>query len=53
MFPMVHLPGVMGLSDFTQLKNATITIGGKEFKHLLCLVVRKTLVSLTPKGFKI
>jgi hypothetical protein len=35
MFPMVHAPGVMGLSDFTQLKNITITIGGQEFKHLL------------------
>lgn len=35
MFPMVHPPGVMGLSDFTQLKNVTVTIGGQEFKHLL------------------
>jgi hypothetical protein len=34
MFPMVHPPGVMGLSDFTQLKNFTVTIGGQEFKHL-------------------
>jgi hypothetical protein len=35
MFPMDHPPGVMGLSDFTQLKNITVTIGGQEFKHLL------------------
>jgi hypothetical protein len=35
MFPMVHPPGVMGLSDFTQLKNVTVTINGQEFKHLL------------------
>jgi DNA-binding XRE family transcriptional regulator len=35
MFPMLHPPGVMGLSDFTQLKKITVTIGGQEFKHLL------------------
>jgi hypothetical protein len=35
MFPMVHPPGVMGLSDFTQLKNVTVTIAGQEFEHLL------------------
>jgi hypothetical protein len=35
MFPMVHPPGVMGLSDFTQLKNTTVTINGQDFKHLL------------------
>jgi hypothetical protein len=35
MFPMVHPPGVMGLSDFTQLKKVTVTINGQEFKHLL------------------
>ena len=35
MFPMVHLPGVMGLSDFTQLKKVKVTIRGQEFKHLL------------------
>jgi hypothetical protein len=35
MFPMVHPPGVMGLSDFTTLKEITITIAGHEFEHLL------------------
>jgi hypothetical protein len=35
MFPMVHPPGVMGLSDFTKLKKITVTIGGQEFEHLL------------------
>jgi hypothetical protein len=35
MFPMLHPPGVMGLSDFTQLKNVTVTISGQPFKHLL------------------
>jgi hypothetical protein len=35
MFPMVHPPGVMGLSDFTQLKNVKVTIDGQEFNHLL------------------
>lgn len=35
MFKQEHLPGVMGLSDFTELKQATITIRGKAFEHLL------------------
>lgn len=35
MFRQQHEPGRQGLSDFTQLKRATITIAGRPFKHLL------------------
>ena len=35
MFRQEHPPGRQGLSDFTTLKNVTITIGGKAFGHLL------------------
>jgi hypothetical protein len=35
MFRQIHPPGVQGLSDFTQLKGTTITIGGVAFKHCL------------------
>ncbi len=35
MFELRHEPGVMGLSDFTQLKGMEITIAGKPFEHLL------------------
>jgi hypothetical protein len=35
MFRQTHEPGQLGLSDFTQLKGATITIAGQVFKHLL------------------
>jgi hypothetical protein len=35
MFELRHEPGEMGLSDFTQLKNVEITIGGKPFEHIL------------------
>ncbi|MBE9169615.1 hypothetical protein IQ238_19500 [Pleurocapsales cyanobacterium LEGE 06147] len=35
MFPQVHRPGEMGLSDFTHFQEATITIAGKPFNHLL------------------
>ncbi|MEL6250350.1 MAG: IS21 family transposase, partial [Cyanobacteria bacterium J06627_15] len=35
MFELRHEPGVMGLSDFTELKGVTITIGGRPFEHLL------------------
>ena len=35
MFELRHDPGVMGLSDFTQLKGVTITIAGEPFEHLL------------------
>ncbi|NJO93472.1 MAG: hypothetical protein HC820_02255 [Hydrococcus sp. RM1_1_31] len=35
MFEQQHLPAQMGLSDFTQFKEATITIEGKSFDHLL------------------
>ena len=35
MFELRHEPGVMGLSDFTELKGVTITIKGERFKHLI------------------
>ena len=35
MFSQEHFPGRMGISDFTTLKNITITISGEAFKHLL------------------
>jgi hypothetical protein len=35
MFELRHEPGMMGLSDFTELKGMTITIAGKAFEHLL------------------
>lgn len=34
-FRQTHLPGEQGLSDFTQLKNVSITIQGQPFAHLL------------------
>ncbi|NEQ48425.1 MAG: hypothetical protein F6K00_35220 [Leptolyngbya sp. SIOISBB] len=35
MFELRHEPGVMGISDFTELKGVEITISGKPFEHLL------------------
>jgi len=35
MFELRHEPGTMGLSDFTRLKEMTVTIAGKPFEHLL------------------
>ena len=35
MFRQVHQPGKLGLLDFTQLKQTTITIAGVPFEHLL------------------
>ena len=35
MFQQAHHPGALGLSDFTQLKQTTITIAGIKFEHLL------------------
>jgi hypothetical protein len=35
MFYQTHEPGRQGLSDFTQLKNVSVTIAGKPFDHLL------------------
>lgn len=35
MFELRHEPGVMGISDFTELKGVTITIEGHPFEHLL------------------
>src|SRR6185503_11886132 len=35
MFRQEHLPGRLGLSDFTHLKGITITVRGQLLKHLL------------------
>jgi hypothetical protein len=35
MFELRHEPGMMGLSDFTQLKGMEIAIAGKSFEHLI------------------
>ena len=35
MFELRHEPGMMGLSDFTELKGIEITIKGKPFEHLI------------------
>jgi hypothetical protein len=35
MFELRHSPGMMGLSDFTQLKGIEVTIAGKPFEHLI------------------
>jgi hypothetical protein len=35
MFELRHEAGMMGISDFTQLKGMEITIAGKPFEHLL------------------
>ena len=35
MFELRHEPGMMGLSDFTELKGVTITLEGEPFKHLI------------------
>ena len=35
MFELRHTPGMMGISDFTELKEIKVTIGGKPFEHLL------------------
>ena len=35
MFELRHKPGMMGLSDFTELKGVEITINGKPFEHLI------------------
>lgn len=34
-FPQVHHPGDVGASDFTDMSNLDITIGGQTFPHLL------------------
>lgn len=34
-FRQSHAPGRLGLSDFTHLKNVTVTINGKALKHIL------------------
>lgn len=35
MFELRHQPGLMGISDFTELKGIEVTIRGEVFKHLL------------------
>lgn len=35
MFELRHEPGMIGLSDFTELKGVEITINGKPFEHLI------------------
>ena len=35
MFELRHEPGMIGLSDFTELKGIEITINGKPFEHLI------------------
>lgn len=35
MFELRHEPGMMGLSDFTELKGLDVTIGGQPFEHIL------------------
>ena len=35
MFELRHEPGMMGLSDFTELTGMTITLGGVPFEHLI------------------
>lgn len=35
MFELHHEPGMMGLSDFTEMKGVTITIEGEPFEHLI------------------
>ncbi|EDX82819.1 hypothetical protein S7335_1122 [Synechococcus sp. PCC 7335] len=35
MFELRHDPGMMGLSDFTELKEIEVTIKGKPFEHLI------------------
>jgi len=35
MFRQEHVPGRLGLSDFTLLKNIVVTINGERFSHLL------------------
>ena len=35
MFELRHEPGMIGLSDFTELKGVEVTINGKPFEHLI------------------
>lgn len=35
MFELRHEPGMMGISDFTELKGVEVTIAGQPFEHLL------------------
>jgi hypothetical protein len=35
MFKIQHEPGVMGLSDFTHLKDVPVTVQGQAFQHIL------------------
>ncbi len=35
MFKIQHIPGALGLSDFTHLKGVTVTVKGQAFQHIL------------------
>lgn len=35
MFKIQHIPGELGLSDFTHLKGVTVTVKGQAFQHIL------------------
>jgi hypothetical protein len=35
MFKIQHVPGALGLSDFTHLKGVTVTVKGHPFQHIL------------------
>ena len=35
MFELRHEPGMIGLSDFTELKGVVVTVNGKPFEHLI------------------
>jgi hypothetical protein len=35
MFELRHEPGIVGLSDFTELKGMTVTLNGAPFEHLI------------------
>jgi hypothetical protein len=35
MFKIQHVPGELGLSDFTQLKGVSVTVKGQPFQHIL------------------
>ena len=34
-FPQKHVPGKLGASDFTRMKELGITIGGEKFEHMM------------------
>lgn len=50
MFELRHEPGMMGLSDFTELKGVDVTIGGQPFEHILYHYRLACKFSLTSAG---